>query len=66
METQRIMEKCFQTETNSEEILCQKKRNKFLSCLKSHFHLLKTLSVEHRKLLDRMVVLSTKLNIIER
>lgn len=64
METQGVVE--IVTETTSKEVLCRKKRNQFLNCLKSHFHLLKIFSVEHKKLLDRMLVLSTKLNIIER
>lgn len=64
MEIQGIVE--IATETKSKEISCQKKRNQFLNCLKSHFSLLKVFSVEHKKLLDRMFVLSTKLSIIER
>lgn len=48
------------------EILCQNKRNKFLNCLKSHFNLMKEYSAEHKKLLDRILILSTKLNVIER
>lgn len=48
------------------DILCQNKRNQFLHCLKSHFHLMKLFSIEHKKLLDRMLVLSAKLNVIER
>lgn len=48
------------------EVSCQNKRNHFLNSLKSHFNLIKTFCVEHKKLLDRMFVLSTKLNTLER
>lgn len=64
MDTQETVQ--ITTDRGSTEMLCQNKRNKFLHCLKSHFHLMKLFSVEHKKLLDRMLVLSTKLNVIER
>lgn len=55
------------TETRiNKEFFCENKRNQYLNCLKSHFLLMRILRVDNEKLLDRMLVLSTKLNILER